>query len=494
MLDIIKSRIKNVDLLFRIISVFSGKTIFVLSQMVVPIFLTRILSVHNFGIYQNSLLFISFYSSLFSLGIIQSLYYFYPQTDNKCRILRDITSLLAILAILFLMICIILRRIIFIPFTDLDSPSYFFPLIVAVIANILALPAEHIMILRGCKKGLLYYFTIEGLCKLLLTTILAYLFPAKIYVILWGIAFIYIFQSIFVLIFIAYIKYENAKTHANFNYTNCSVEKQIRYNAPLALSSIINVVAERMDGVVLSTMLSVDDYAMYSAGKFRIPIVNLIFPSVTNVLAPRMVESIKRCDYVTATNIWHKMIIIFSVIIIPFFIFSELTAKELVVLLFTEKYSSSSVVYQIILFTFAVQIFSRGIVINTSGKTHLMVLSSSIAAIISLISVPLLINYYGIIGAAIGYVLAYNISGLIQVYYSTKILQLKLVSALPYLQVIKILVISLLCGLPILFLKAMNLPNTIFLGFSAVSFFPLAYILLHSVYTNILFKSGLNKK
>ena len=59
--------------------VAAGKILAMIAQFVMPLFLTRFLTKHDYGLYSQFYLIFGFLLSVFGMGIQANLYYFYPK-------------------------------------------------------------------------------------------------------------------------------------------------------------------------------------------------------------------------------------------------------------------------------------------------------------------------------------------------------------------------------------------------------------------------------
>ena len=72
--------------------------------------------------------------------------------------------------------------------------------------------------------------------------------------------------------------------------------------------NIVGVIGEKIDKFILSANFNSSDFAMYSVAQFRLPIISLIFPAVSNVLGPQIAVCGKEGDLIKAKIYWHKII------------------------------------------------------------------------------------------------------------------------------------------------------------------------------------------
>ena len=246
------------------------------------------------------------------------------------------------------------------------------------------------------------------------------------------------------------------------------------------MGNIVGVIGEKIDKFILSANFNSSDFAMYSVAQFRLPIISLIFPAVSNVLGPQIAVCGKEGDLIKAKIYWHKIIEKFSLVVIPFVMYSIFSARELITLLYTIKYIEAAYLYQIFLFTFFIQMLSRGIILHSFGYTKYIFKVKIIVFICSILLSFLLIPSYGIYGATFSYVFVFYLSGIIQVGKTKAILNLKLRELLPFSYIIKVTVISLLSLTVVIPFKFFRINDFLFLSLTFVLFFTsIIFLFLH---------------
>jgi len=254
------------------------------------------------------------------------------------------------------------------------------------------------------------------------------------------------------------------------------------------MSKFTGEIGNRIDKLIFAHFFSKQDFAMYSVASFRIPFVNLLFPSISNVIVPQISLMANEKNYNGARLLWHKMINIFSLITIPFLVFSFFTARELITLLYTSQYIEAVPIYQLILLTFIIQIFARGTIITAFGKTSYFLKIQLISTICGIIMGLLLIKNFGMAGAAITYVVTFYLSGIMQIYSSKRILGVSFKDWLPWESLLKIFSLSILASIIIVLVKQVIGNNLLILLCSGILYF-LVIVLLFNTFNLIEIKA-----
>ena len=200
----------------------------------------------------------------------------------------------------------------------------------------------------------------------------------------------------------------------------------------------------------MASLLISSEFAIYSVANFKLPFVQLIYTSIGSVALPKL-SKIRDSGTKETKQIWHKMIVTYTLITMPFLIYFELVAKDFILFLYTEKYFNSIIPFRIFLLIMLFQMLSYGTILKAYAKTKFILKSN---LIVMLIGFPISLSFIktaGTVGGAISAVIIFGLNAIIQVYKTKQILKLKLRNLLPWMQLMKISFISLI-PIPLIFL------------------------------------------
>ena len=194
--------------------------------------------------------------------------------------------------------------------------------------------------------------------------------------------------------------------------------------------------------------------------QYRIPIINLIFPSVSNVIIPEIARNRVEGNVIEVIRLWHKLIVYLAMVTIPITIFFFIIAKELIVFLYTEAYIDAVPLYRIVLLTFFILILRESAILTSYAKTKTIFYVQFIGSIVGTVLGFILIKKYGTIGAATSFTVTFFFQGLLMLYMSKRILKVNFYNLLPWRKLSIILFASLipvLCVVPFLFFNWLNI-------------------------------------
>ena len=228
------------------------------------------------------------------------------------------------------------------------------------------------------------------------------------------------------------------------------LKEQFKYALPMGMGKIIGTIGKKIDKFILASLLISSDYAIYSVANFKLPFVQLIYTSIGSVALPKL-SKIRDNGIEEIRQIWHKMIVTYTLITIPFLIYFELVAKEFILFLYTEKYIESITPFRFFLLIMLFQMLSYGTILKAYAKTRFIFKSNLIVMVIGFPISLSLIKMMGTVGGAISALIIFGLNAIIQVYKTKQILKLKLSDLLPWEQLMKISIISLI-PVPLIFL------------------------------------------
>ncbi len=174
----------------------------------------------------------------------------------------------------------------------------------------------------------------------------------------------------------------------------------LKYCFPLLLAGGISILGLKIDHLLISSVLGLTAYGIYSVGAFEIPVFSLAQNSVTSVLIPLVTQRLKKADYEGAKKIWGQAITRTAWFTFPIATILILHAEQFVVLLFGDNYQGSATVFSIFTALVYVRVVTFGMALRSLGKTALEMQSALIYLIFGVIGAYLLIPIYGLAGAA----------------------------------------------------------------------------------------------
>lgn len=178
----------------------------------------------------------------------------------------------------------------------------------------------------------------------------------------------------------------------------------IRTAYPLTLSGITERSVFYVDGILISTMLTTSDYAIYRAGAFEVPFISAIYGSVSSILLPEVARLYKNGDFNNIVKLKQKGIMANACIIYPVLIYLLFFGKTLVTFYLSEKYVASVPVFALFNLALLVRVNDYQDILVVSANTKKIMYYSLVMFLANLGLNLILINYFGILGGAIAFI------------------------------------------------------------------------------------------
>ena len=262
---------------------------------------------------------------------------------------------------------------------------------------------EYILLLKNKPKAIIIYGIIISLTQLI-TVAGPILLGYSLNYSLWGL----IIVAIIKLIILAYLilKFSTLKIDIPF------LTKYIVLALPLIISNLISGSSEFIDSFIISTHFDSSKFAIFRYGAREFPLTLLLASTFSNTMIAEVVGSQNLSE--SLKKIKEKSLVLLY-ILYPITIVLILSSHFLYPLVFNINFSESASVFNAyLLLIISRLVFPQSILIGLKKNNYLLwisVIELTINAALSFI----LVNYWGMIGVAIGTVIAYSLEKLIMV-------------------------------------------------------------------------------
>jgi O-antigen/teichoic acid export membrane protein len=360
----------------------SGQFLTTCIRLITIVILARLLTVHDYATFVQTLLAYTFVEPLLKLGLPQALYYFLPGEKNKPRtILTENILLLGIMGGIFTAFLLFGgNRLLAWRFNNPDIAK---TLLILAPYPLFMLPVSAIsacLMARDRAKHVAIRTPTAAITGTLIGA-----------VIIFGPALKLMFASCNVGSFLP--TYRGAWT-------------QVNYAIPLGLATIIGAVYRNLDKVVVSSLCTPEQFAIYVNGAIEIPLIGIITGSVISVLIPDFVKMYKasRCDEIR--ELWHRAMSKCLAILTPVMGFILVMAPEIMRVLFSAKYEGSAYPFRVYSLMLPIRATTYTAVLMSINHTKTITCVAVPALLLNGILSIFFVKLIGPIGAAWATVLA----------------------------------------------------------------------------------------
>jgi len=464
-----------------------GRLFELLFTMATPIILVRVFSQNDYGLYQQALIIGTAITSLLGFNIVHNLFYFYPIAKNNNQRIIYISHtyfLLFFIGASFAIVLFLLKPIIQPYITTQYFVEIYYFIIFYVLLTLMSNTFNNFFVIEGKAKIAMWFYGINKIIRVICILTAAIVFKTPVAA-LWGIILYLLLLALF---FYIYFRYNY--NISPFRFDKTIMKKQLKYIFPFGLSRIVGTIGNYSDKLIITAFLPARDLAIYSIGNFRIPLIGILYSSVGNVILPKISEYSKLPNgKLKAFELWKKLIINNIVITLPILIFSFYYAYPIITLIFGNEYGESAIVFRIMILIFLIQMFGFGYLLRGFGMTRPILPANIVKMVLSIILGGLFVYLWGYKGAAISYVIAFTSNGVIQLVVTRRFLEIPWRSFLPWFDIIKIFIASIISLLISLIMNYYEISTLLYLISTSIIYFIIVYVFLYYMnYLPSLFK------
>lgn len=214
------------------------------------------------------------------------------------------------------------------------------------------------------------------------------------------------------------------------NFLNVDVSVEVKKNihsqlakfsAWLTIWSLFSIVSSRIDQVMISRFLGLEEVAIYAAAYQLIQLYPYIAQSITAVLSPKINSLTTAADmkvFLKRALAWIAIVMgVVSILVYP--------SQYLITLLFGQGYIHSLPVYLVLAYSLVLNLCTVpfSLVITAYNRTYLMAFSGVVQLVVNVAGTILLIPRFGVMGAGYTFMLGIIVSVLYNIccaYYLLK--------------------------------------------------------------------------
>ena len=418
-------------------------------RLISAVVLSRVLSMYDYATYRQTLLAYAFIAPLLMLGLHQALYYFLPGENKRPRsVLMENLMLLSFMAGLFTLFLLFGgNRLLAWRFKNPDIAR---TLLILSPYPLFMLPASGFsacLIARNRVKQVAVYNVLSRLFMLAAVLTAVLIFRTATSAVIGTV----IGAGI---VFLPALKLMSASCNVGtLMPSKNGMLSQLKYAVPLGLAGMIGTISKLLDKIIVSSMCSPEQFAVYANGAIEIPLISVLTGSVMAILIPDLVKMYKAAQYTELKALWHRAMVKCSLIILPIMVFLLVMAPEVIRILFSDKYIESVDPFRVYLLALPVRVTQFGAIFMAAKRNSLIVYRATTGLILNLILSIILIRYFGSIGAAVSTVLTVYLWAVpYNLIFISRILTMNVRSIMPLGILMKVLIVSI--GSGVVFLLA----------------------------------------
>jgi O-antigen/teichoic acid export membrane protein len=380
--------------------IFSGRIIAFSFAFILPLVLVRIFSQAEFGLYKQLFLIAATVTSILSLGLPASLFYFVPNhLSERHGYIFQTLVVLACLGILGGGVLVTLKSQVAAAFNNPDL-EHLIPYVgVFCVLYLTTVILETLMIiLKQPKLSALAVVSSEILRAGILIAFAVWtqsVVGVLVAAILWG--------ACRLLSLVAYLQHLDMPWKLMLDKNRLA--GQFRYAAPFGVALILATLTEALPQYAVSYLYNPSVFAIYSIGYLQIPLVAITFETISDVTLVRITELRKECRFDEAVSIIGESVTKLWMLLLPLSVFLFINARDFIHLLFTDRFDASVEIFRIFLFAVPLTALGLDYVPRAFADTAFVFRIKAVAFLLTAGLLVVLLGPLGLVGAAVATVL-----------------------------------------------------------------------------------------
>jgi len=385
-----------------------------IAGMVTTAVIARMLTTkEDYGTYRQTLLAYTFAAPFLALGLPQALFYFLPGSEKRSRsVLATNLALLAMMGVVFSLLLLLGgNRLLAWQF---NNARLAMTLLILVPFPIFMLPASALdacLVARSRVKLVAAYQIINcvGMMTMVTGACLVWRTPASALTgaVIWSAVSGIVALKLMLM----------SCPEGRFWPERAEIWAQVKYSVPLGVAGMLGTATMALDKIVVSSMCTTAQFAVYTNGAIELPLVGIVTGSVTSVLVPEMARFWKEGKPEEALGIWKRSAVKCSLIMFPTMCLLLVMAPEFITLLWGSQYEQSVVPFRFYLLVLPVRIVFYGAALMAAGRGKVILTRTAIGLVLNLLLSVVLVralnSYLGAIIAVVitmyGFAVVYNL-------------------------------------------------------------------------------------
>ena len=404
----------------------SGRMMSLGATFLIPVVLARLFTVEEFGTYkQVFLVYMTFYA-IAQFGMAESLFYFLPRArqEGGRYVSNAIFMLLIAASIGFGIILWEGARL-----SNLLGNSRLaqhFPLLGIYLVFMTASAAlEIVMISRQQYGRAAVYYAGSDIVRAVLLIVPALLLQSVHGLLIGAVAFA---GSRF----LAMLFYLMREFRGDLRPDVPLLQAQLSYALPFQCAIIMETIQANFHQYAVSHYFDAATFAIYSIGCLQIPLVELVASPAGNVMMVQMRADIGHGHGSSAIEVWRETTRKLSLFLFPLFGLIVISAHELIVLLFTAKYSTSAPIFIIWSGTILLATLQTDSALRVYAQTRRLAALNVVRLVLTVGLIYTFLSTLGLSGAVLLTLFANCVYKVLSLVHLKTVMSVRMASLLPW--------------------------------------------------------------
>lgn len=420
------------------VTLTASKIMVSLIGLVTSMLLARFRTLNEYGTYSQIIMITDLVSTILLLGLPNSINYFLAKANDEEEKQHFLSVYLTLSTFLTIIIAISLCLAMPMIIDYFDNPlitTFAYVFAIYPWSTLMINSLSNTCIVYGKANRLIIFNIVHAIATLLIllaTKVLGLNFQ-------WYMMLYMASMLLFAFFSLGWIRKLAGKIRIHLDIV--LIKQIFAFSIPMGLASVIGTLNVELDKFVIGKFFSTEEYAIFANAAKELP-VTMLATSLTAVLTPCLVRLLGKQQKEDAVRVWGNAInislCIMCLIVGSFFVF----APDIMSLFYSEKYVTDGGVMVFRIYTLILLFRSTywGIVLNATGKTKFIFVSSIITLVLNLVGNIAGYYIFGFGGPAISSFVVMGIMAFAQLKFTGHLLKMKLKDIFPWKDAGKLLI------------------------------------------------------
>lgn len=376
-----------------------GRALGFATTFMIPVVLVRVLDQSEFGTYKQIFLVYATLYGIAPIGMAECLYYFLPTDPARAGrfIANSLVALLGSGVVVVLLLMFGGHALA----AGMDNPSFATHstlLGVFVSLTMMSAVTEIVMITRHQHRLSAVTYTVSDALRALCLILPALLWH-DVHSVMMGAALFAVIRGVGALAYMRYVFGHELRPDLSLLRT------QLAYALPFAAAVTLEITQGSLHQFVVAHFYDTPTFAIYSVGCLQIPLVDFLATGAGSVLMVKMGERLGPAEHGARLELWHEAVRKLSLLLFPLMALLLVAGRELIIVLFTERFRASVPIFLISSLTIVLAALPTDSALRTYSQTGILVQMNVIRLAVVAASVGPLLWALGLSGGAVSVVL-----------------------------------------------------------------------------------------
>ena len=404
----------------------SGRMLSFAATFFIPVVLVRVFTPGEFGTYKQVFLVYMTVYGIAQLGMAESLFYFLPRAPQKAGryVLNSLLMLLAA-AMIFSGLLVKEESKIAELLSNSGLAQYLPLLAVYLLLMTMSATLEIVMISRKQYRRAAFSYAFSDVLRASVLILPALLLRSLYWLFLGAVAFA-------LLRFGATLFYFWREVGDEFRPDVRLLKQQLAYALPFEMAVVVEILHTNIHQYVVSHYFDAATFAIYSVGCLQIPLVDFLASPAGSVMMVRMSEDIRDGCHDSVITLWRETTRKLALIFFPLFGLLLVTARDLIVFLFTDKYVASVPIFMIWSAIILFSALRTDSALRVYAQTRFLFVLHLLRLVVVVGLISVFLSAFGLSGAVLITLLSLGIAKVLSLARLKRLMQVRTARLLPW--------------------------------------------------------------